>query len=118
MPLLHRCREQGAHLNAFLRVYAEEAKQQATAIDQKCQTSHSPELAGMILGLKDLLCYKDHPIQAASKTLEGFVSQFSATAVQRLVDKHAIIIGHQNCDQFGPWAPQMKTLLLGQCIIS
>jgi aspartyl-tRNA(Asn)/glutamyl-tRNA(Gln) amidotransferase subunit A len=92
---------QGAHLNAFLRTYAEEAKQQATAIDQKHLATHLPKLAGMIVGLKDLLCYKDHPIQAASNVLKDFVSQFSATAVQRLVDKHAIIIGHQNCDQFG-----------------
>jgi aspartyl-tRNA(Asn)/glutamyl-tRNA(Gln) amidotransferase subunit A len=92
---------QGAHLNAFLRIYAEEAKQQATAIDQRHPAIHLPRLAGMVVGLKDLLCYKDHPIQAASNILEGFVSQFSATAVQRLVDNHAIIIGHQNCDQFG-----------------
>jgi len=91
----------GAHLNAFLRTYAKEAKQQAAAIDQQYSVARLPELAGMIVGLKDLLCYKDHPIQAASKILEGFISQFSATAVQRLIDKHAIIIGHQNCDQFG-----------------
>jgi aspartyl-tRNA(Asn)/glutamyl-tRNA(Gln) amidotransferase subunit A len=92
---------QGAHLNAFLRIYAEEAKQQATAIDQRPPATHLPRLAGMVVGLKDLLCYKDHPIQAASNILKDFVSQFSATAVQRLVDSHAIIIGHQNCDQFG-----------------
>ena len=92
---------QGAHLNAFLRIYSEEAKRQADAIDRKCQTAHPSRLAGLIVGLKDLLCYKDHPVQAASKILEGFVSQFSATAVHRLVDKHAIVIGHQNCDQFG-----------------
>jgi aspartyl-tRNA(Asn)/glutamyl-tRNA(Gln) amidotransferase subunit A len=92
---------QGAHLNAFLRTYAEEARQQAAAIDQMRQTDDLPKLAGMVVGLKDLLCYKDHPVQAASRILGGFVSQFSATAVQRLVEKHAIIVGHQNCDQFG-----------------
>ncbi len=92
---------QGAHLNAFLRVYAEEAKQNATSIDQKCRESSPLPLTGLIVGLKDLLCYQDHPVQAASKILEGFISQFSATAVQRLVAKDAIVIGHQNCDQFG-----------------
>mmetsp|Transcript_8015 Transcript_8015/g.18586 ORF Transcript_8015/g.18586 Transcript_8015/m.18586 type:complete len:409 (-) Transcript_8015:3096-4322(-) len=55
----------------------------------------------MIVGLKDLLCYKDHPIQAASKILEGFIAQLNATVVQHLIDKRAIIIGHQNCDSFG-----------------
>lgn len=92
---------QGAHLNAFLRTYTEEVRQQAAAIDRKHRVAPLLKLAGMVVGLKDLLCYKDHPVQAASKILEGFVSQFSATAVQRLVDEDAIIIGHQNCDQFG-----------------
>lgn len=91
----------GAHLNAFVRVYAEEARQQAAAIDRQHPADRLPELAGMVIGIKDLLCYKDHPVQAASKILEGFVSRLSATAVQRLVDKRAIIVGHQNCDQFG-----------------
>ena len=93
--------EQGAHLNAFLRTYAEEARQQAATIDQKRQTKQAHKLAGMVVGLKDLLCYQDHPLQAGSKILEGFVSQFSATATQRLLDEDAIIIGHQNCDEFG-----------------
>ena len=91
----------GEQLNAFARVYAEEAKKQAIAIDRQYRTQSLPQLAGMVVGLKDLLCYKDHPVQAASKILEGFVSQFSATAVQRLIDAESIIIGHQNCDQFG-----------------
>ncbi|MHA7877368.1 MAG: Asp-tRNA(Asn)/Glu-tRNA(Gln) amidotransferase subunit GatA [Bacteroidota bacterium] len=91
----------GAHLNAFLRVYAEEAQQQAAIADQKSSTTPLLPLTGMVVGLKDLLCYQDHPVQAASKILEGFISQFSATAVQRLVDQGGIIIGHQNCDQFG-----------------
>ncbi|MEL6607018.1 MAG: amidase, partial [Bacteroidota bacterium] len=93
--------KQGAHLNAFLRTYAEEARQQAAALDKKRAAGQARQLAGMIIGLKDLICYQDHPLQAGSKILEGFVSQFSATATQRLLDEDAIIIGHQNCDQFG-----------------
>lgn len=92
---------QGKQLNAFVRVYADEAVQQATDIDQAYVDAPLPRLASMVVGLKDTLCYQAHPVQAASKILEGFVSQFSATAVQRLVDQRAIIIGHQNCDEFG-----------------
>jgi aspartyl-tRNA(Asn)/glutamyl-tRNA(Gln) amidotransferase subunit A len=55
----------------------------------------------MVLGIKDLLCYKDHVSQAGSKILNGFESQFNATAVQRVLDEDAIIIGRQNCDEFG-----------------
>ena len=92
---------QGAHFNAFVRTYAEEARQQAVALDKKRAAGQAKQLAGMVIGLKDLICYQDHPIQASSKILEGFISQFSATATQRLLDKDAVIIGHQNCDQFG-----------------
>ncbi len=87
-----------AHLNAFMRVYVKEAQQKAQQLDAQAAQE---ELAGVVVGIKDLLCYQDHPVQAGSKILEGFISQFSATAVQRLVDKGAIIIGHQSCDQFG-----------------
>lgn len=93
--------EQGADLNAFLRTYVEEARQQAADLDKKRTAGQAKKLAGMVIGLKDLLCYQDHPVQASSKILEGFVSQFSATATQRLLDEDAVIIGHQNCDQFG-----------------
>ncbi|MCG8340881.1 MAG: Asp-tRNA(Asn)/Glu-tRNA(Gln) amidotransferase subunit GatA [Cytophagales bacterium] len=89
------------HLNAFLTIYEEEALQRARTIDQKIREGKGGKLAGLVVGLKDLLCYQDHPVQASSKMLEGFISQFSATVVQRLIDEDAIIMGHQNCDQFG-----------------
>ena len=90
-----------ASLNAFVRTYAEEAKQHARALDKKRVSEPAGALAGMVVGLKDLLCYQDHPLQASSKILEGFVAQFHATATQRLLAHDALIIGHQNCDQFG-----------------
>jgi aspartyl-tRNA(Asn)/glutamyl-tRNA(Gln) amidotransferase subunit A len=88
------------HLNAFLDVYEDEALARAAEIDNKIKAGKSGKLAGMVIGIKDVLCYKDHPLQAGSNILKGFVSQFSATAVQRLLDEDAIIIGRQNCDEF------------------
>ncbi|NOT75657.1 MAG: Asp-tRNA(Asn)/Glu-tRNA(Gln) amidotransferase subunit GatA [Cyclobacteriaceae bacterium] len=96
---LSKIREQ-SHLNAFLSIYEEEALARASEIDKKIKNDHAGKLAGMVVGLKDVLCYKDHPLQAGSKILDGFVSQFTATAVQRLLDEDAIIIGRQNCDEF------------------
>lgn len=90
-----------AHLNAFLSVYADEALAQAQLIDEKIKQGTSGKLAGLVVGIKDVLAYKNHPLQASSKILHGFVSQFTATAVQRLLDEDAIIIGRQNCDEFG-----------------
>jgi aspartyl-tRNA(Asn)/glutamyl-tRNA(Gln) amidotransferase subunit A len=88
------------HLNAFLSVYEEEALGKALEIDQKIKHGTAGKLAGLIVGLKDVLCYENHPLQAGSKILDGFISQFNATAVQRLLDEDAIIIGRQNCDEF------------------
>lgn len=88
-------------LNLFIEVFENEAKSQALVVDQKIKSGVYGKLAGMVIGLKDLLCYQGHKVQAASEILEGFESQFSATAVQRLIDEDAIIIGRQNCDEFG-----------------
>lgn len=89
-----------SHLNAFLEVYAEEALQRAAAIDLKITQGKAGKLAGLVVGLKDVLAHKDHPLQGSSRVLDGFISQFNATAVQRLLDADAIIIGRQNCDEF------------------
>lgn len=93
--------ERHSHLNAFVHTYPEEARARATALDEKLKAGKAGKLAGFVVGLKDLICYQDHPIQASSKILTGFISQFSATATQRLLDADATIIGHQNCDEFG-----------------
>jgi aspartyl-tRNA(Asn)/glutamyl-tRNA(Gln) amidotransferase subunit A len=87
-------------LNVFLDVYTEEATARAVAIDAKIAAGTAGKLAGMVVGIKDVLVYKDHAIRAGSKILAGFESQFTATAVQRLLDEDAIIIGMQNCDEF------------------
>ena len=89
-----------AYLNAFLEVYDDEARKQAQQVDQKINTGNAGKLAGMVIGIKDVLCYKDHPLQCSSHILDGFKSQFTATAVQRLLDEDVIIIGRINCDEF------------------
>lgn len=88
------------HLNVFLSVYGQEALARAATVDSKIKNKKAGKLAGLVIGLKDVLCYQDHPLQASSKILDGFISQFNATAVQRLLDEDAIIIGRQNCDEF------------------
>ncbi len=92
--------KQKAHLNAFLSVYTDEALERALEVDKKMKEGKAGKLAGLIIGLKDVLAYKDHPLQASSKILDGFISQYNCTAVQRLLDEDAIIIGRQNCDEF------------------
>lgn len=92
--------EAGKNLNAFLEVFEDEAKERAKEIDQKIKSGSHGKLAGMVIGLKDNIAYKNHQFSASSKILEGFESQFSSTAVERLLAEDAIIIGRLNCDEF------------------
>ncbi|MFY0592891.1 Asp-tRNA(Asn)/Glu-tRNA(Gln) amidotransferase subunit GatA [Roseivirga sp.] len=90
-----------AQLNAFVEVFEEEARAQAKVIDNKLKLNKAGKLAGLIFGIKDLICYQNHRVTGSSKILEGFESQITATAVQRMLDQDAIVIGRQNCDEFG-----------------
>lgn len=87
-------------LNVFLEVFEEEALQKAKEIQLKINNGTAGKLAGLVVGIKDVLAYQDHELTASSKILKGFKSQFTATAVQSLLDQDAIIIGRQNCDEF------------------
>ncbi len=90
-----------ASLNAFIEIYEAEAIAKAHSLDALRNSGSSIEpLHGVIVGLKDVICYKDHPITAASAILENFTSIYNATATQKLLDAGAIIIGRQNCDEF------------------
>ncbi|HEY9117657.1 MAG TPA: amidase family protein, partial [Roseivirga sp.] len=93
--------EEGKELNAFVETYAAEAKARARVIDEKLQKKTAGSLAGLIFGIKDLICYKGHEVSGSSKILSGFESQFTATALERLLVEDAIVIGRQNCDEFG-----------------
>ena len=93
--------EANKRLNAFTEVYSDEAMDQATLLDEKRQLGAPlKKLHGVIIAIKDVLCYKGHTVTAASKILQGFTSVYTATAVQRLLNEDAIIIGTCNCDEF------------------
>jgi aspartyl-tRNA(Asn)/glutamyl-tRNA(Gln) amidotransferase subunit A len=93
--------EKNVQLNSFLEVFSTEAKTRAIELDT-LQASGKPlgKLHGVVVGIKDVLCYNGHKVSAASKILENYTAVYSATAVQKLIDEGAIIIGRQNCDEF------------------
>lgn len=92
--------EEFSHLNVFTEVYSTESLAQADRVDQKLAAGTAGRLAGMVIGIKDVLNYAGHGVRAGSRILDNFTAQFTATAVQRLIDEDAIIIGRQNCDEF------------------
>ena len=97
-------------INAFIQVYSKEALEKAKIVDQKLKNGTAGKLAGMVVGIKDNLCYKDHKVSAASKILHDFESLFTATSVQRILDEDAIIIGRLNCDEFAMGSANQNTI--------
>lgn len=93
--------EEKKHLNALLEVYADEALEKAEAVDRKLRDGTAGKLAGMVITLKDVLSHKNHRVQGGSKILQNFEAQYDATAVKRLLGEDAIVIGRNNCDEFG-----------------
>ena len=87
-------------LNAFIDVYEQEALCQAESIDIKLKKKTAGKLAGLVIGIKDNICYKNHSSSASSKILKNFQSNYSATVVERLLDEDAIVLGRLNCDEF------------------
>ena len=92
--------EQHKHLNAFNEVFFYSADLQAKRVQEKINAGTAGKLAGMVIGIKDNICYKAHEVTASSKMLEGFVAPYSATVVERLINEDAVIIGRLNCDEF------------------
>jgi len=92
--------QEKATINAFIEVFETSSREQALRVDEKIKAGTAGKLAGMVIGLKDNLCYKGHKVSSSSRILENFESLYSGTAVQRLIDEDAIIIGRLNCDEF------------------
>ncbi len=86
------------HLNAFLEVFEQDALERAALLDEKKEGRG--KLYGLVVAIKDNICYKHHLVSASSKILEGYTSIYSSTLVERLLAEDAIIIGRTNCDEF------------------
>lgn len=90
-----------AQLNAFLEVFEQEAMERAAWLDEQRKSGQTTDrLHGVVVALKDVICYKAHRLSASSKILENFTAVYNATATERLLAEGAIIIGRNNCDEF------------------
>ena len=88
-------------IHAFITLTAERARQQAQAVDAKIVAGQDPgPLAGVPLTVKDIFCVEGTPSTAGSKILANFVAPYSATAVERLEQAGALVLGKVNLDEF------------------
>lgn len=91
----------GNKLNAFVDVYEKEALEKARLLDERrISGKQTGKLHGVVISLKDVIAYKGHKLSASSKMLKEFVSIYDSTAVKKLLEEEAIIIGNCNCDEF------------------
>jgi aspartyl-tRNA(Asn)/glutamyl-tRNA(Gln) amidotransferase subunit A len=88
-------------IHAFLSLDREGALKKAREIDAAVAKGEPlPALAGVPIGIKDVLTLEGLPATAGSKILEGYRPPYTATAVRRLADAGAVLLGKLNCDEF------------------
>ena len=97
---LGRIRE-NLSLNAYVEVYDDEARERAKALDNKrLSGENTGKLHGVIIAIKDVICFEGHKVSAGSKMLDNFSSLYNSTVVKKMLEEDAIIIGNCNCDEF------------------
>ena len=97
---LERIEQLEPSLHAFLHLASEAALKQADAADRQRSTGDKQPIAGIPIAVKDVLAVEGMPATAGSKIIEGFVPPYTATAVKRLQEAGAIVVGKTNTDEF------------------
>src|SRR2546425_739667 len=88
------------HVKAYLRFTPEVWERQADEADRRIRQGDAPPLAGIPMAVKDVLCVRGVETTAGSQILRGFKPPYTATAVSRLFDAGAVMLGVTNCDEF------------------
>jgi aspartyl-tRNA(Asn)/glutamyl-tRNA(Gln) amidotransferase subunit A len=88
-------------IHSYLSLSRERALTQAARIDAMAQRGEVlPSLAGVPVGIKDVLVMRGAPATASSLILKGYRPPYDATAVERLESAGAVLLGKLNCDEF------------------
>ncbi|XP_068637217.1 glutamyl-tRNA(Gln) amidotransferase subunit A, chloroplastic/mitochondrial [Aristolochia californica] len=99
---LNRIRQTEPQIRSFLHVSEENALREAAEIDAQIERGENlGKLAGVVIGVKDNICTAGMPSTGGSKILDGYRPPFDATAVRRLKESGAVIVGKTNLDEFG-----------------
>ncbi len=95
-----RIEQVDGRVKAFLRLTPKLAAEQAAAADRALKSGDAGPLAGIPLAVKDVLCVRGIETTAGSQILRGFKPPYTGTAVKRLFEAGAVMVGVTNCDEF------------------
>ena len=87
-------------LNVFITRTTRHANTRAAALDRDAARREAAPLYGVPIAVKDNIAVAGVPLTCGSRILEGYISPFSATAIERLEDAGAVIVGKTNLDEF------------------
>ncbi len=88
-------------INAYLSLHNESALAKAALVDEAAARGEKlPPLAGVPIGIKDVLTVKGLPATAGSMILKDYLPPYTSSAVARLEAAGAIVLGKLNCDEF------------------
>src|SRR5579871_3516837 len=96
-----RIQKEDAQIGAYLTLCKERALEQADRIDRMAAEGKPlPPLAGVPVGIKDVMSTRGVRTTAGSKILEKYIPPYDCTAVTRLESAGAVVLGKMNCDEF------------------
>ena len=87
-------------VKAYLRLTPDVAAEQAAAADRALKSGEAGPLSGIPIAIKDVLCVRGVETTAGSQILRGFKPPYTSTAVRRLFEAGAVMLGMTNCDEF------------------
>ncbi len=98
---LERIAAKNPEINAYLSIETEDAMRTAEDLDAAARRGDPlGPLAGVPVGIKDVIAIEGMAATAGSRILEGYTPPYTATAVRRLKEAGAVILGKLNCDEF------------------
>src|SRR5579863_10217890 len=93
-----RIQKEDGQIGAFLTLSRERALEQVDKIDRMAAEGRPlPPLAGVPVGIKDVMSTRGVRTTAGSKILETYIPPYDCTAVQRLEAAGAVMLGKMNC---------------------